>query len=488
MRGATRTMVIFAALVSALAGCSTTESAYTRASRLDTLAAYQAVLTENLSGPEAEAAKARVAVLEEDAAFRTVEDQNTPEAYQAYAANHPASRYAEEAARRASASDEDALGWTVRIGTKAAYAGFAASYPQSPHLSEVQDRLRWLDTAKIGFAVEGVSEQELRAAFGPSGPDPRLVILPFGVPLDGQGVSVAMAMRKTRTTWQDKPSSGTGTALGVCGIVGLAGGGSLYTLVTAPVGLLCMAGVLAVAKASTGTIVAENWEITIRPGDLAPAVDYSQAVSVATMAEAPGHRTVLASIGEADLLVWLSTTPTFPAGIARTALRQQDRASEVGRTLARRDPFPLEFFSAMVDETPEATRRAAVIALGKSRDVCAVPPLMRVLATDTGPSGEIRAAAATSLATLGDRRAVDPLIRALADASADVRDAAAAALGDLGDHRAIVPLIASLADRAAFVRWTAYTALKRLTGEDFGLDLAEWLAWWAQTNAPRRAP
>jgi len=249
-----------------------------------------------------------------------------------------------------------------------------------------------------------------------------------------------------------------------------------------------MAGVLAVAKASTGTIVAADWEITIRPGDLAPAVDYSQAVSVATMAEAPGHRTVLASIGEADLLVWLSTTPTFPAGIARAALRQQDRASEVGRTLARRDPFPLEFFSAMVDETPEATRRAAVIALGKSRDVCAVPPLMRVLATDTGPSGEIRAAAATSLATLGDRRAVDPLIRALADPSADVRDAAAAALGDLGDHRAIVPLIASLADRAAFVRWTAYTALKRLTGEDFGLDLAEWLAWWAQTNAPRRAP
>lgn len=485
--GIARPWAILLVIAGTVAGCTSTQGAYSQARRLDTLPAYQEYLKQNPSGPEAEAAKTRLAELDADEAFRQVEDQNTPAAYQNYAANHPASKYAEEAARRANASDAEALEWTVRIGSRSAYAGFAASYPESPYLPEVQERLHWLDTAKIAFAVEGVSEAELRAAFGPSGPEPRLVISPFGTPLDGQGVSVAMTMRKTRTTWREKPSSGFDTAMGVCVLVAVAGGSTPYILITGPVGLLCMAGVVAVAEASTGTIVAEDWEITIRQGDLGPAVRYYRAVSVATLAEAPGHRTVVAAIGEADLLVWLHTTPAFPAGIARAALRHPDGTvvAEVARALARRDPFPLEFFSATVNEAPAETRRATVVALG--HDPRAVPLLIRVLATDTSANGEIRAAAAASLAVLGDRRAVDPLIRALGDPSPDVRYAATAALGDLGDRRAILPLITTLADRAASVQFTAYNALKRLTGEDFG-TLTEWLAWWEQnqTNVPTR--
>ncbi len=106
--GISRPRTILLVIAGTVAGCTTTESAYSRAQRLDALTGYQEYVKTNPSGPEAEAAKARVTELEEEAAFRTVEDQNTPAAYRAFAANHPASRYAEEAARRASASDEEA--------------------------------------------------------------------------------------------------------------------------------------------------------------------------------------------------------------------------------------------------------------------------------------------------------------------------------------------------------------------------------------------
>jgi HEAT repeat protein len=136
----------------------------------------------------------------------------------------------------------------------------------------------------------------------------------------------------------------------------------------------------------------------------------------------------------------------------------------------------------MVDEPSMATRHAAVRALGKSRDARAVPSLIRVLVTDTSVDGEIRVAAVANLAAIGDRRAVEPLLGALADPADIVRDAAAAALGDLGDDRAIEPLIPCFADRAFFVRSTASRALTRLTGEDFGVDQAKWRAWWEKNK------
>ncbi len=488
-----RAWAILLVIAGTVVGCTTTESAYSRAQRLDALPGYQEYLKSNPSGPEAETAKTRVAELEEEAAFRTVEDQNTPAAYRAFAASQPTNKYAGEATRRASASEEEALGWTVQIGSKAAYAGFAASYPQSLSLPEVQDRLRWLDTAKIAFAVEGGSEPEFRTAFGPMGADPRVVVLPFGTALDGRGVSVALTLRLDRTVLDTKGGPSPNVQYGArrfCIFLGALGGRSAFILVTLPAGALCTVGVLAVTAATTTTVGGENWEVTVHAGDLAPAVDFYHVIPVATLTEVPGHRRVLAAVWETDLLVWLSIIPTLPARIARAALRHPDGAvvAEVGRTLARRDPFPFEFFSAMVDEAPVATRRAAVLALGQSRDGRAVPPLIRVLATDASPDGEIRAAAAKGLAALGDRRTVEPLIRALADPAEDVRDAAATALGDLEDRRAIAPLIACLADPGALVRWQAATTLRRLTGEDFGTDQAKWQAWWEQNRTNPSTP
>jgi HEAT repeat protein len=64
--------------------------------------------------------------------------------------------------------------------------------------------------------------------------------------------------------------------------------------------------------------------------------------------------------------------------------------------------------------------------------------------------GPEREAAAKELGSLGNRRALGPLVRALADPNEWVRAAVASALGELGDARAVDPLIQALSDRGHF--------------------------------------
>ncbi|HEX4205477.1 MAG TPA: HEAT repeat domain-containing protein [Ktedonobacteraceae bacterium] len=75
-----------------------------------------------------------------------------------------------------------------------------------------------------------------------------------------------------------------------------------------------------------------------------------------------------------------------------------------------------------------------------------------------------RTNAAEALGTLGDLRAVAPLIAALGDADAQVREVVATALGSLGDGRAIQPLHALLADPVSAVTRQATQALAQLKG------------------------
>ena len=70
--------------------------------------------------------------------------------------------------------------------------------------------------------------------------------------------------------------------------------------------------------------------------------------------------------------------------------------------------------------------------------------------------------AAEALGQLGDKRAVDPLIKALSDDHYWVRLSAAMALGQLGDKRAVDPLIMVLSDDYSGVRKAAKAALKKL--------------------------
>jgi HEAT repeat protein len=108
----------------------------------------------------------------------------------------------------------------------------------------------------------------------------------------------------------------------------------------------------------------------------------------------------------------------------------------------------------------EGGAQAAVIdALGKLGDPRAVEPILAKL-PDKSPG--TRGAAARSLAKLGDKRAVEPLIRLLEDKDAEMRCVAAEALGTLRDRRATAPLLALLGDKGFGVPRRALLALGKI--------------------------
>ena len=102
---------------------------------------------------------------------------------------------------------------------------------------------------------------------------------------------------------------------------------------------------------------------------------------------------------------------------------------------------------------------AAARALGELGDARAVQPLIAALAYN---DWNVRRGAANALGQLGGALAVEPLIAALGDQDWGVREAAARALGKLGDARAVQPLIAALADQDSTVREAAARELGKL--------------------------
>jgi hypothetical protein len=131
------------------------------------------------------------------------------------------------------------------------------------------------------------------------------------------------------------------------------------------------------------------------------------------------------------------------------------------------------------DDASERVKAAQ--ALGKLGDPRAVEPLTKALGDNYNA---VRLAAAAMLGKLGDGRAAGPLIRALGDNDSDVRCVAAEALGklgeplwqnlvkgdtgdwqrlgDCGDKRAVEPLIKALGDDDGRVSRAAAEALGRL--------------------------
>ncbi|WP_440951842.1 HEAT repeat domain-containing protein [Methanococcoides sp. FTZ1] len=105
----------------------------------------------------------------------------------------------------------------------------------------------------------------------------------------------------------------------------------------------------------------------------------------------------------------------------------------------------------------------AAAALGSIGEP-AVEPLIDVLADD---DPHVRAWAARALGKTDDPRAVEPLVELLNDEDENVRSNAAMALGKLDDRRAIEPLKKALNDRSDRVRTLARSAIgdiERQTG------------------------
>ncbi len=130
---------------------------------------------------------------------------------------------------------------------------------------------------------------------------------------------------------------------------------------------------------------------------------------------------------------------------------------------------------AILSDRAKEVRAAAAKSLGELGDALAVPSLVVALSADT--DREVRRAAAYSLGLIGDPTALEALTNKLKDQGEDpaVRGMAAEALADLRDFRAIDTLMAALVDPSAEVRFWASFALGEL-GAQRALPALEHLA------------
>lgn len=135
-----------------------------------------------------------------------------------------------------------------------------------------------------------------------------------------------------------------------------------------------------------------------------------------------------------------------PAGILKPNVEKMTQRKDVeglARALKHRD------------SGIRASAASSLAAVGDSR---ALEPLLETLSDE---NDDVRAYVASALGHLQDPRAVEPLIRMLEQDSNDRnRGMAVSALGQIGDARAVEPLLRALEDKDASIRRSAAMWLK----------------------------
>jgi len=128
-------------------------------------------------------------------------------------------------------------------------------------------------------------------------------------------------------------------------------------------------------------------------------------------------------------------------------------------------------------DAPEVFHALAT-ALRLSRDSRFVPDLLAALCSG---NATIRQSAARALAGLADGAIILRLQALVEDTKADaaVRQTATWTLGRCGHRSALIALLDQLSNPDESLRQAAADALAELTGQQFGLDLTRWRAWWA---------
>lgn len=117
-------------------------------------------------------------------------------------------------------------------------------------------------------------------------------------------------------------------------------------------------------------------------------------------------------------------------------------APPAGGRRAQAVPAPPPSLLTLATDAEARVRRRAALAIGRTRLVEGVAPLVPVLATDLEP--EVRQMAAFAMGLIGAPDAVDPLTAALNDADPVVQGRAAEALGLIAHKAAAAPIAAMM--------------------------------------------
>jgi len=143
----------------------------------------------------------------------------------------------------------------------------------------------------------------------------------------------------------------------------------------------------------------------------------------------------------------------------------------------------LNMYRMSLEDEDAGVRAAATRALALHGMVDDAPAIAALLRDD--PSALVRREAARALQRIHNPEVVEALLAAADEAreeDGDVRAAAAEALGQYRQFRVVQGLIGALQDRLLRVNDAAVASLVTLTGQDFGLDTAAWLAWVGEST------
>jgi hypothetical protein len=134
-----------------LAGCSSPNADWQKASAQGTVAAYRSFIQHHPDDPRVQQARNRIESLQDQHAWQSAKSTGTEQSYQQYLAQYPNGAYTAEA-QGALASLKEASAWqsAKSAGTVAAYEAFVSQFPSATEASKAQAEIDKL----AGFQVE----------------------------------------------------------------------------------------------------------------------------------------------------------------------------------------------------------------------------------------------------------------------------------------------------------------------------------------------
>ena len=136
----------------ALAGCSSPNAAWNKASSQNTVAAYRSFIQHYPSDPRVQQARNRIDTLKDKHAWSAARSAGTVQAYQQYLQRYPDGAHAADAQSAVTKLKQGAAWQSARsAGTVVAYQSFLKRYPNAPQAGQAQAKIDKLAPYQLLF-------------------------------------------------------------------------------------------------------------------------------------------------------------------------------------------------------------------------------------------------------------------------------------------------------------------------------------------------
>ncbi len=129
-----------------LIACSSSEADWQKATAANTVAAYQDFLKEHPNGPNADEARSKIHVLQDDQAWMDAMSANTEAGFQQYVKAQPAGAHVSDAQEKITGFERAAAWQTASAdGSASALQAFLEKYPTGPESDQAKAELQKLN-------------------------------------------------------------------------------------------------------------------------------------------------------------------------------------------------------------------------------------------------------------------------------------------------------------------------------------------------------